>query len=76
MTETAERIKHQLASLSPEDQLALAEFLWDVVENPQWDRAWAVEAQRRWDSAERGESKYVSREEAMQRAKQRLERRP
>ena len=76
MTKSAEKIKQELAALSPQDQLELAEFLWGVVENPEWDRAWAAEAQRRWDSAERGESKYLSREESMRQASQKLERLP
>lgn len=79
MTTAAERVKHELAALPPQDQLALAEFLWERIESvpdSQWDRAWADEAQRRWDSAERGESRYLSREESMREMDKRLERLP
>lgn len=79
MTETARKMKQQLASLPPQDQLALSEFLWDVItsmETREWDRAWAAESQRRWDSAERGETAYLSRDESMRQARERLERLP
>jgi putative addiction module component (TIGR02574 family) len=56
MTEAAAKLKDQLAALSEEDRLEIADFLLSTVERSNGDAedAWDLELERRWQEIQSG----------------------
>jgi hypothetical protein len=57
MTKQAQALALQLAALSDNDKIALAESLLASVQldDPEWEQAWIAEASRRLDAYDRGD---------------------
>ena len=65
MTEAAAKLKDQLAALSEEDRLQIADFLLSTVECGDGDSedAWDLELERRWQEIQSGTAQGTPAEE-------------
>jgi putative addiction module component (TIGR02574 family) len=70
MSETAKRIRLQLAALPATERAELAAFLLDSLheeQGEQAEKAWEAELERRWQAYVEGKSKGVPAEEVFAR---------
>ena len=73
MTKEAQALLEQARTLSREDQAWLAEELYATLPpTPEWEKAWAEEAQRRLERLRSGEDKDVPAEEVFRELEQRF----
>ena len=75
MNERAKKLSEEIRKLTPEEQADLMDELLVLTyrePDPEIEKAWAEEAERRLDAYERGETKAVPLEEAMSRLRARF----
>jgi putative addiction module component (TIGR02574 family) len=75
MTEAAEKLKAELATLPAEDRAELAHFLMESLDEDEkadldWDAAWTAELERRWKEIESGKEKGVPADEVFRRLRE------
>jgi len=65
MNERVKQIAEQARQLTGEEQAELVDELLAMMHepSPEWEKAWADEAERRWQAFKRGEMKSYSWEE-------------
>jgi putative addiction module component (TIGR02574 family) len=77
MNERVKKLTEEIRKLSPEEQAELLEILQALnptEPDPDMEKAWAEEAERRIDAYERGETSAVPLEEVMARLRTRYPR--
>ncbi len=75
MNERVKKLSEEIRKLTPEEQADLMDELLVLTHrepDPEIEKAWAEEAERRLDAHERGETKAVPLEEAMSRLRARF----
>jgi hypothetical protein len=76
MSAAFKKVEEEARALRPEEKAELAHILigdLDDSHDPDVERLWQEEAWRRYEAFQRGESKAVSGEEAIKRARARIE---
>ena len=73
MRTAAEKVRKQARSLPDSDKLQLVDVLLTELDkpDPDIDRVWAAESQRRWKAYKAGKMKAISYREVMKRFKKR-----
>jgi len=73
MGTAAEKVRKQVRSLPDSDKLQLVDVLLTELDkpDPEIDRVWAAESQRRWRAYKAGKMKAVPYSEAMKKFKKR-----
>ncbi len=69
---TLEEIKSAALQLSGAEKLELAESLMIGNVDPEIEKAWAAEAQRRWEDYKAGKTSPVSGDEVISRAREKV----
>lgn len=55
---TLEKLRREAETLTPDEKLALVEYLWDTLpEDPEIEKAWLDEAERRSKDIDEGKAK-------------------
>ncbi|MEW6087864.1 MAG: addiction module protein [bacterium] len=65
-------LMEKILSLPIEERVSLAQRVWDSVEhfvNPEIEKAWLNEAERRWQEIEQDRIQCISAEKAMKKAR-------
>jgi putative addiction module component (TIGR02574 family) len=75
MKSETEALKERILALPPDERAILAQEVWDSIEHfadPEVEKAWLDEAERRWIEIEERKVETISAEEALRRAKKRI----
>ncbi len=77
MNSALKKLTEEIQALSLDDQVIIAQSVWDRIEHftdPEIERAWMEESERRWQEIEQGKVQCVSAEEAMKKVRDHLKR--
>ncbi|OGC09048.1 hypothetical protein A2V82_14915 [candidate division KSB1 bacterium RBG_16_48_16] len=68
----SEALKEKILALSPDEKAIIAQEVWDSIEHfidPEVEKAWLNEAEKRWQEIEEGKVETVPVEEALRQAR-------
>jgi len=77
MNSAVKKLAEEIQSLSLDDQVVIAQTVWDRIEHftdPEIEKAWMEESERRWLEIEQGKVHCLSAEKAMEKARAELKR--
>jgi putative addiction module component (TIGR02574 family) len=73
MRSESEALKEKILALSPDEKAIIAQEVWDSIEHfidPEVEKAWLNEAEKRWQEIEEGKVAAISVEEAFRKARE------